>query len=75
MESRPDDASDLQPDIDAFFAGHRFIIDVAIVHPTAPSHVQSAAKASLLVAEAAAKAKREKYQQLAKKLNATLVPL
>lgn len=55
-------------------SGDSFLCDVAIVQPSAPTHI-STGKAQLAVADAAAAAKRAQYTEMANEEGAEFVPI
>jgi len=67
---------DIVPDLDVQLGPSRYIIDVTIRDPTAPSHVTKGAQQSLAVAAEAEKEKRDYYRQHLQQLKpkATFVP-
>jgi hypothetical protein len=67
---------DVIPDFDLQLGPSRYIGDVTIPDPTAPSHVAKAAQGPLAVAAEAAKKKQDNYREHMRQLkpSATLVP-
>ena len=62
---------DKRPDIHAFFPDARFMLDVCVVHPSAPSRVSFAPGAALKYRE---KGKSSAYESLAKEAGSRFVP-
>ena len=62
---------DKRPDIHAFFPDARFMLDVCVVHPSAPSRVDLAPSAALRYRE---KGKVSAYESLAKEAGSRFVP-
>ena len=63
----------LRPDLHLMMDQYNKFVDVTIVHPTCPSHIH-AAQTQLKTAEDAAKAKINKYKDLAKANEGDIVP-
>ena len=75
MEPRGLDlTSEKRPDLDCTLGLKRFLIDVTVRHPTAPSHVGVASRRSLAVAEQAEKDKTRKFASASRVLKAHFVP-
>jgi hypothetical protein len=64
-----------RPDLDIQLDGNRILIDVSIVHPTAPSHYNLASKKPLVTAENMEKTKLTKYTDIARYHNCTFIPI
>ena len=62
-----------RPDVELFTVPNSTIIDVVVSNPIAPSHIQSAKKSPLKVADEAAKKKINKYRQMAEYQNADFI--
>jgi len=65
--------SDERPDLDVWLGMRRYLIDVAIVSPSAPSN-RRAARRQLATARAMERAKARKYAAMAEANNATVIP-
>jgi hypothetical protein len=64
-----------RPDLDILLDGNRILADVSIVHPTAPSHYEQAAKKPLITAESMEKTKITKYTNVTQQHNCTFIPI
>ena len=63
----------LRPDVDLILGDKRFLVDVAVIHPTCPSHIVEARNALGGAAEMV-HVKEEKYAQMAASIKATVLP-
>ena len=68
------DGSNDRPDIDIEIGDKRYLVDVTVRHPCAPSHAASSSRCSLAAARAAEKEKNRKYEEMARLQKATFVP-
>ena len=62
-----------RPDLQIVMNHKTYLLDVTIVHPTAPSNLQHSQKL-LGQAEAAEKLKKNKYDELSQNQNCTFIP-
>jgi hypothetical protein len=64
-----------RPDLEIVLDGNRIFADVSIVHPTAPSHCEQAARRPLASAESMEKTKINKYSNMASNHDCTFIPI
>ena len=69
-----DASSRLRPDISVHLADRTTLVDVAVIHPTAASHIDKAAQGSLAATVSRSNEKRRKYAAICSQYRARFVP-
>jgi hypothetical protein len=64
----------LKPDLHISFPGQQILTDVVISHPLCPTHVNTASKKQLILAEWAARRKHNSYDDVAREHHMRLLP-
>jgi hypothetical protein len=70
----PNPESEKRPDLIVFVGSRRYLVDVVVVHSSAPSHRVLGASGKLKVADRAADIKRGKYNDMAAAQGMELIP-